>query len=49
MMAAYSTTKTSYCGFAAAAYTYARNEKILDTARGVVSIVVPVEISAPYT
>ena len=48
-MAARSTTKNGYCGFAAAAYTFARNEKILDTAQGVVSIVVSVEISAPHT
>lgn len=43
-MTAYSTTKTGYCGFAAAAYTAAHNSQILDTARGVVSIVVLFEI-----
>lgn len=43
-MLAYTTTKSGYCGFCAAADTSARNEKILDTALGVVSIVISLEI-----
>ena len=44
MMTACSTTKSGYCGYTAAACTFARNEKILDTALGVVSIVISLEI-----
>ena len=45
MMTASSTKKSGYCGRCAAACTFARNEKILDTALGVVSIVCSLEIS----
>lgn len=38
-MAAFSTKKSGYCAFAAAACTSAQNTKILDTAMGAVSIV----------
>ena len=44
MMTASSFKKSGYCGYTAAACTFARNEKILDTALGVVSIVVSLEI-----
>lgn len=43
-MTAYYTSKSGYCGTAAAAYTFAHNSKILDTALGVVSIVISCEI-----
>ena len=42
-MAAFSFKKSGYCGETAAACTSARNEKILDTALGVVSIVISLE------
>ncbi len=44
IMTAYSTTKSGYCGYTAAACTFAPNEKILDTTLGVVSLVVSLEI-----
>ena len=44
VMTAYYTSKSGYCGTAAAAYTAAHNSKILDTALGVVSIVISCEI-----
>ena len=44
MMLVCATMKSGYCGACAAAYTSARNEKILDTALGVVSIVISLEI-----
>ena len=43
MMTAFSTKKSGYCGYTAAACTSAHNEKILDTALGVVSIVISLE------
>ena len=36
--------KSGYCGCSAAACTFAPNEKIMDTAMGVVSIVLSLEI-----
>ena len=48
-MAAYSTEKTSYCTFSAAADTSARNLANLDTARVVVSILLSPIICAKNT
>ena len=45
-MTAYSTMKSGYCGYTAAACTSAHYEKILDTAINAVSIVLSLEISA---
>lgn len=44
MMAASSFKKSGYCGFAAAACAFAPDENIMDTALGVVSIAVSLEI-----
>ena len=44
MMTASSTKKSGYCGFSAAACTAARNKENMDTALGVVSIDVYLEI-----
>ena len=43
-MTVFSTKKSGYCGGAAAACTFAHNMEILDTALGVVSIVISLEI-----
>ena len=43
-MTAFSFRKSGYCGNTAAACTSAPNDKILDTALGVVSIAVSLEI-----
>lgn len=48
-MTAFSTSKSGYCGSAAAAYTSAHNYEILDTALGAVSIVISLEISVLCT
>ena len=48
-MTGYSSKKSGYCGHAAAACTFAREEKILDTAIGVVSIVLSLEILVTCT
>ena len=48
IMTAYSTTKSGYCGYTAAACTFAPNEKIMDTALGVVSIAISLEIPVIY-
>jgi hypothetical protein len=44
MMAASSFKKSGFCSYTAAACTFAPNEKIMDTALGVVSIDVYLEI-----
>ena len=47
-MTASSTKKSGYCGFSAAACTAARNKENMDTALGVVSIAISLEIPAIY-
>ena len=44
-MTAFSTAKSGYCTFSAAAYTSARNMENLDTARVAVSILLSPDIS----
>ena len=48
MMAASSFKKSGFCGYTAAACTFAPNEKIMDTALGVVSIAISLEIPVIY-
>ena len=48
-MTGFSTKKSGYCGGTAAACTFARYEEILDTALGVVSSVISLEIPVVST
>jgi len=48
-MTAFSTAKSGYCTFSAAAYTSARNMENLDTARTAVSILLCPIISVLHT
>jgi len=48
-MTAFSTAKSGYCTFSAAAYTSARNMENLDTARAAVSILLCPIISVLHT